>query len=350
MTDTKDTANIESWQDFLIQQGALITGGLVTSFGETPTDYPELKATLTDLGDLGVLALEGTDSKRFLQGQSTSDTAQLRANIVLPGAVCNAKGRMLSSYHAIEPETDKLLLIMHRPLVDKTINNLGKYAAFFKTSLNNASDNYRLLGISGGDCESVLETHFDGIPTAVNQLCITENYLLLRTSPRQFLVLVKAALAEQLWQKLAISFTPTGIAYWQLQSIRAGQARVQSETIEQFVPQMLNLQVTGAVNFKKGCYTGQEIVARMQYLGKLKRRTYRVILKNATPPQVATEIYDSANNKLVGSVLSAASADESSCEMLAVLHEEQATASSFIINSETVAVDIAELPYSFISP
>ena len=350
MADTKNTDTIQGWQDFLTQQGATITAGLATSFGETPGNYPGLSATLTDLGDLGVLALEGTDSKRFLQGQSTSDTEQLNADTVLPGAICNAKGRMLTSYHAVEPETDAVLLVMHRPLVDTTIDNLGKYAAFFKTTLSNASDDYRLLGISGADCESILEGQFDAIPTAINQLCITENGLLLRISPQQFLVIVKAASAEQLWQKLALSFTPTGLAYWRLQSIRAGQASVQAETFEQFVPQMLNLQATGAVNFKKGCYTGQEIVARMQYLGKLKRRTYRVIIEASTPPQVATEIYDSANNKLVGSVLLAASADEKNTEMLAVLHEEQADASAFIINGETVTASIAELPYSLTSP
>ena len=350
MTDTKNTDTIKSWQDFLAQQGATITEGLVTSFGETPANYPGLSATLTDLSDLGVLALEGADSKRFLQGQSTSDTEQLNADTALPGAICNAKGRMLTSYRAVEPETDSVLLVMHRPLVDTTINNLGKYAAFFKTTLSNASDDYRLLGISGSDCESILEGQFDAIPTAINQLCITGGCLLLRISPQQFLVIVKTDLVEQLWQKLAQSFTPTGMAYWQLQSIRAGQARVQAETAEQFVPQMLNLQATGAVNFKKGCYTGQEIVARMQYLGKLKRRTYRVIIEASTPPQVATDIYDSANNKLVGSVLLAASADEKNTEMLAVLHEEQADASAFIIDGETVTVSIAELPYSLTSP
>ena len=350
MADTKNTDTIKSWQDFLAQQGATLTEGLISSFGETPANYPGLSATLTDLSDLGVLALEGADSKRFLQGQSTSDTEQLNADTALPGAICNAKGRMLTTYHAVEPETDTVLLVMQRPLVDTTINNLGKYAAFFKTTLSDASENYRLLGISGSDCESVLKDHFDTIPTASNQLCITEGYLLLRTSPQQFLVIVKAASVEQLWQKLARSFTPTGLAYWQLQSIRAGQARVQAETVEQFVPQMLNLQATGAVNFKKGCYTGQEIVARMQYLGKLKRRTYRVIIEASMPPQVATEIYDSANNKLVGSVVMSAPANEKSVEMLAVLHEEQADASSFVIDGETVKVCIADLPYSLTSP
>ena len=346
MADMKDSDTIQDWLSFLSQQGATLTNGLVNAFGETASSYPALSATLTDLGDWGVLALEGADSKRFLQGQSTSDTEQLNAETALPGAICNAKGRMLSSYLAVEATTDTLLLVMHRPLVATTIDNLGKYAAFFKTTLSDVSADYRLLGLSGPDCEAKLQQQFAVIPTAVNQLCINKDGLLLRVSAQQFLVIVSANNAEGLWQQLSQSFTPTGPGYWQLHAIRAGLAAVQLETAEQFVPQMLNLQATGAVNFKKGCYTGQEIVARMQYLGKLKRRTYRVILDTSERPKPATEIYASASNKLVGNVLMAAPADEQSTEILAVLHEDQAEASSFIIDGETISVSIAELPYS----
>jgi len=350
MANTKDNDLAQDWQNFLSQQGAIHSAGIISAFGETPSDYPQRNATLTDLGDLGVLALEGVDSKRFLQGQSTSDSEQLNDSTALPGAICNAKGRMLTSYYAVEPKADTVLLLMHRPLVATTIDNLGKYAAFFKTTLSNASTEYRLLGISGPDCEALLEGHFETIPTVLNQLYRSENQLLLRISAQQFLVIVTVETAEGLWQKLAADFTPTGIGYWQLQSIRAGLAQVRTEIFEQFVPQMLNLQATGAVNFKKGCYTGQEIVARMQYLGKLKRRTYRVILTDIKPPPAGIEIYASADNKLVGSVLMAAPADDKNTEMLAVLHEEQADASSFIIAGETVAASIAALPYSLTSP
>jgi len=339
---------MNEWQVFLTQQGATITDGLATAFSESPVDYPKLKATLTDLGDQGVLALKGIDSKRFLQGQSTSDTSQLDEHTSLPGAICNPKGRMLTSYQALEPVADSVLLVMHRPLVDTTIDNVGKYAAFFKTSLSNVSDEYRLLGISGPDCESALEPCFDITPTAINQIVISGDYLLLRISAQQFLIIVIAEAAEALWLKLASSCIPTGISYWHLQSIQAGLAQVRAETFEQFVPQMLNLQATGAVNFKKGCYTGQEIVARMQYLGKLKRRTYRVIIDGSNPPETGTEIHACETNKLVGIVLMAAPANEKNTEMLAVLHEEQADASSFIIDGETVKASIAELPYSLI--
>jgi len=349
MANTNHTDFMNEWLLFLTEQGATIIDGLATAFGESPADYPALKVTLTDLGDQGVLALKGIDSKRFLQGQSTSDTSQLDEHTSLPGAICNPKGRMLTSYQALEPVTDSVLLVMHRSLVDTTINNVGKYAAFFKTSLSNASDEYRLFGISGPDCEAALESCFDVKPTAINQIVISGDCLLLRIATQQLLVIVTTGAAEALWLKLASTCTPTGISYWHLQSIQAGLAQVRAETFEQFVPQMFNLQATGAVNFKKGCYTGQEIVARMQYLGKLKRRTYRVIIDDSNPPDAGTEIYASETNKLVGSVLMAAPANEKNTEMLAVLHEEQADASSFVINGEAVKVSIAELPYPLTS-
>ena len=346
MADTEDTGTMNDWLNFFAQQGATITDGLATSFGETSADYPGLKATVADLSDLGILSLEGADTQRFLQGQSTSDTSQLNENTSLPGAICNPKGRMLTSYQAIEPVVDTVLLAMHRPLVETTLNSLGKYAAFFKTTLNNASDDYHLLGISGSDCKPLLDQLFDNVPQDINQLCIGKNYLLLRISAQQFLLIVNVAVAEAFWKKLSATIQPVGIGYWQLQSIRAGLAQVHAEIAEQFVPQMLNLQATGAVSFKKGCYTGQEIVARMQYLGKLKRRTYRVIIEDAKPPRQGAEIYSSSDNKLVGSVLLAAPADGKSSECLAILHEEQAGATSLIIGGKTTAVRIAELPYT----
>lgn len=346
MANTKDTGTPGDWLSFLTQHGATTNGELATSFGETSDEYSRLGATLSDLGDLGVLALEGPDTKRFLQGQSTSDCEQLSPDKALPGAICNAKGRMLTSYQAIEAKADTLLLVMQRPLVDTTIHSLTKYAAFFKTALSNASEQYHLLGISGPDCESVLSEHFNAVPTTINQLCIGDDYLLLRISAQQFLLIANVAAAKTLWLKLAKRLTPVGIDYWQLQLIRAGLAQVHAETVEQFVPQMLNLQATEAVSFKKGCYTGQEIVARMQYLGKLKRRTYRVIIKAAKPPRAGAEIYSSPDNKQVGSVLMAAPAGQNSAEMLALLHEDQATASAFIIDGDIIAVEIAELPYS----
>ena len=112
---------------------------------------------------------------------------------------------------------------------------------------------------------------------------------------------------------------------------------------------MLNLQAMGAVSFKKGCYTGQEIVARMQYLGKLKRRTYRVIIEKAKPPKRGAEIYSSPDNKLIGTVLSAAPADDKNAEVLAILHEDQANATSFIIDRQVAAVRIVDLPYTLSS-
>ncbi len=348
MANQKDTFTTSNWLKYLTQQGATTRDGLTTSFGESPDNYPDLMATLTDLSNLGILTLEGPDTKRFLQGQSTSNINELNENTTLPGAICNPKGRMLTSYQAIEPLTEKIFLVMQRPLVNTTINSLDKYAAFFKTTLTDSSEEYRCFGISGPACEVQLEQHFDTVPKDINQLCIGEDYLLLRLCAHQFLLIVDVTMAAEHWQKLTAIFKPVGIGYWHLQSIRAGLAHVQPETTEQFVPQMLNLQATGAVDFKKGCYTGQEIVARMQYLGKLKRRTYRVIIENPSPPKIGTALYAS-DNKLIGSVLLAAPADGKHCEMLAVLHESQAHASTLIIDGNTVNVTIAELPYPIVS-
>src|SRR5690606_16918756 len=113
---------------------------------------------------------------------------------------------------------------------------------------------------------------------------------LVALSPGRSLLVVGADRAEAVWTRLAARAIPAGVPLWTLLAIRDGQGEVRPETREEFIPQMLNLQHTGAVSFRKGCYTGQEIVARMQYLGKLKRRMYRLAIPIADTPAPGAEI------------------------------------------------------------
>lgn len=337
---------MNNWLDFLAQQSATIINGQACSFGETADDYAELSAALCDLSNLGIMALEGPDTERFLQGQSTNDITKLDTSTIMPGAICNPKGRMLTSYYTLKPRAETLLLVMDRLLVNTTLACIQKYAAFFKTELTDATTKFRVLGICGPACEDLLAKHFKAWPEHINQSCTGENYLLSRISEQQFLLVVEEAEVQALWLTLSTVFKPTGINYWHLHSIRAGRAQVQAETTEQFIPQMLNLQATGAISFKKGCYTGQEIVARMQYLGKLKRHTYRLVIESASIPTIGLDLYRSGDGKSIGTVVAAALTGSNSCEVLAVLQEDHAALTSLLIDDKTVASHVADLPYS----
>ncbi len=348
---------MNNWQHFLEQHGAEWINdhegsGHVTSFGESPTDYNNLSDTLCDLGNLGILSAKGPDSRKFLQGQTTCDVLELVPGSSTPGAICNPKGRMLTSFQAYIETEEQLLLSMDKALIKPTLASIEKYAAFFKTNLADNSDDYRLFGVSGPTIEKTLLKLFPSIPITNTFIKDTEGTLLSRLNSELFIIISKAKQAQIVWEQLAPDLQPVGLPWWQLQLIKAGLASVSAALSEQFVPQMFNLHTIGGISFNKGCYTGQEVVARMQYLGQLKRRTYRLTLTpiptntQAFIPAPGTDIVD-AEGKSVGTVIDAAPSDSERLAMLAVLRERGLEQIPLVIAGQTFAVDFNDLPYEF---
>jgi len=336
---------MSNWQQLLESAGARYSGECVMSFGESPREYPGIANGLSPLDNLGMLAVRGTEGTKFLQGQSTCNFQDLAVGGVTPGALCNVKGRMISSFIACRTSAEEVLLSMDRTLVGPTITQLKKFAVFFKTELIDASDTYRQLGLAGSGLGESLKPRFETLPEhgasvedeQGNRLePLTEGIYLL-VSPRES--------APELWQSLSSEVTPVGLPWWQLQLVRAGLAAVTEAVSEQLVPQMLNYQATGGISFTKGCYTGQEVVARMQYLGTLKRRTYRIKANTSAVPAIGTEI-STADGKNVGRVVLAAPEDENHIALLAVLREAALNQTQLTINGESVAITLEDLPYS----
>lgn len=318
--------------------------GSAISFGESFADYGGITNAICDLGNLGVLSLQGPDSRKFLQGQSTCDILALAPGDSTPGAICNPKGRMITSFQAYVKTEDHVLLSMNKALAEPTLVALEKYAAFFKTSLTDDGDAYRQFGLTGPSIDEALLTLFPSIPAPNNFVTDSVGNILGCIAENLFTVITNASDAEELWTQLTQKIPSVGLPWWQLQLIRAGQASVTTALSEKLVPQMLNLQATRAISFDKGCYTGQEVVARMQYLGKLKRRTYIVKASSTKIPVPGTEI-NAKEGKLVGTVVQAAPADLNNFEMLAVLREAAIGQNELLISGETVPVKFGELPY-----
>ncbi len=348
---------MNSWHQFLAQQGGRFDRGITVSFGETAGDYATLGATttLTDIGDQGLLSLSGAQSAKFLQGQVTCDVNALNGSTSIPGAICNLKGRVTTSFRLITTapatgETNQILMLMHRELVPPTIVTLSKYAVFSKTSLHDCSDDYRQFGVAGPHSTAALATLFEEIPGAINQTVEGELATLIRIAAERFIVVVAQANAAAVWRKLAANATAVGLPFWQLLDVRAGFAGVCPETSGEFVPQMLNYQALGAVSFKKGCYTGQEIVARMQYLGKLKRRLYRLSVDTVDVCHPGAVITGVDSTQEVGQVALAAAANATTQEILAVLTQEATQQRHLTIADTPVAVTLLPLPYSLDTP
>lgn len=278
----------------------------------------------------GVIAVEGPDSARFLHGQLTCDVNALQVGQSTLGARCNPKGRMQSSFRLLRAGAELYYLVMHRELVERQLGELKKYAVFFKAQLSDVSQDWLRLGLLGPDFGAAL-THAElPCPEEARTAVFAGGTLVLKTGAETAEAWLVPDAARSALERLCSVATPANLQAWLLGQVRSGVGMVFPETYEAFIPQMLNLQQLDGVSFRKGCYTGQEIVARMQYLGKLKRRMYRLLLSGETLPPPATGILDRDSGQTVGEVVMAARS-ESGVEVLAVLQKDAAQLATLVV-------------------
>ncbi|WPN99695.1 folate-binding protein YgfZ [Pseudomonas sp. MUP55] len=290
----------------------------------------------------GILAVRGADAAKFLQGQLTCNLNYLSDTQASLGARCTQKGRMQSSFRILL-QGDGVLLAMASELLEPQLADLKKYAVFSKSKLTDESAAWVRFGLANAD--QTLSALGLALPVETDSVARTEALIAIRVSPGRAELWAPAEQAEQLRSQLAATLPQADLNEWLLGQIRAGIGQVMAQTRELFIPQMLNLQAVGGVSFKKGCYTGQEIVARMQYLGKLKRRLYRLSLAAAELPEPGTALFSPSHNSSVGEVVIAAKADQS-IELLAVLQAEAAEQGDVRLGSlEGPGLQMLDLPY-----
>jgi len=290
----------------------------------------------------GVLAVRGADAGKFLQGQLTCNINYLSDDRASLGARCTQKGRMQSSFRIVL-EGDGVLLAMAGELLEPQLADLKKYAVFSKSKLTDESTSWVRFGLEHGD--AALRNLGLELPADTDSVVRHEGLIAIRVSPDRAELWVPADQADAIKGKLSAQLSEAELNQWLLGQIRAGIGQVMPSTRELFIPQMLNLQAVGGVSFKKGCYTGQEIVARMQYLGKLKRRLYRVQLDASELPEPGTPLFAPSHGSSIGEVVLAARA-EKNIELLAVLQAEAADAGDLHLGTgEGPALHLLDLPY-----
>ncbi|MHC8393362.1 CAF17-like 4Fe-4S cluster assembly/insertion protein YgfZ [Pseudomonas sp. LB3P93] len=290
----------------------------------------------------GVLAVRGADASKFLQGQLTCNLNYLSDTQASLGARCTQKGRMQSSFRILL-EGDGVLLAMATELLEPQLADLKKYAVFSKSKLTDESAAWVRFGLDHGD--AALSSLGLELPADTDSVVRHEGLIAIRVSPNRAELWVAADKAEVTKGKLSALLTEGTLNQWLLGQIRAGIGQVMPSTRELFIPQMLNLQAVGGVSFKKGCYTGQEIVARMQYLGKLKRRLYRLTLDASELPEPGTQLFSPSHGSSIGEVVLAAN-DGQNIELLAVLQAEAAEGGDIHLGAlEGPALHLLDLPY-----
>ena len=300
-----------SWNEYLSSQGGRHSAtepARVGDFGRalTPADLAEgFAAAITDQG---LIAVSGDEAASFLHKQLTNDVEHLGMAEVRLAGYCTPKGRLQASF-LMWRDAESIYLQLPRELQAALQKRLTMFVMRTKAALRDGAPE-ALIGFGGAKAQAALEQLFGALPATPYSKLEHERGTLVRMAdafgaPRYQWLATNAA-AQAAWPALAASLTLGGDDAWHLSSIHAGVPEITLKTQEQFVPQMVNLEILGGVNFKKGCYPGQEIVARSQYLGKLKRRTALASIAGADAAP-GDEVFDLADpDQPCGMVVNAA--------------------------------------------
>jgi len=282
---------MNNWNQFLQAQGARAADQAdagTADFGVALSVAQLQEGFLATLSDQGLIGVSGDDAASFLHGQLTNDVEHLNGEQVRLAGYCTPKGRLLASFLMWRNATT-IYLQVSRGIQAPIQKRLQMFVLRAKAKLHDATQDEAtqvILGLGGKHASAVLPQWFDSLPATPFSKVEGNAGTLLRVAdafglPR-YQWLTSAANAEAVWPQLAARLARGGNDAWRLSEIHAGVPQISLPTQEQFVPQMVNFELLGGVNFKKGCYPGQEIVARSQYLGKLKRRTTLVSIDNAS--------------------------------------------------------------------
>jgi folate-binding protein YgfZ len=248
------------------------------------------------LHHLGVIKVEGDDAAKFLHGQLTQDFALLGTDGARLAALCSPKGRMLASFIGFKCADSSILLICSRDLLLQTMKRLSMFVLRAKVKLSDATDQFALWGLSGDAAAAVLPGSAKPW-TKVEKEGINLVQLFTGLGLQRVLYVAAAGAVP------AYSTLPPAI--WDWLEVQSGVANVGADATDKYVPQMLNYESIGGVNFKKGCYPGQEVVARSQFRGTLKRRAF--LIHSDTPLDIGAEIYANASEtESVATVVQAA--------------------------------------------
>lgn len=338
-----------TWQTFLANQGAQYSGDVAIRFADDSRQDVARAAQGTivvPLIQFGAIRASGEDACGFLHNLFSNDIKKLGSNEAHFNSFNSPKGRMLASMIVWREGSDYILALssdIHAAMLKK----LSMYVLRSKVRLMDDGADAALIGLAGPQAGAALEAAGLGIP-GTQMATAAGLATVVRLDDARFIVSAPIAEAPNLWSKfVAAGALPAGTAAWQWLDIRAGQPVITQAVQEEFVPQMLNFELIGGVSFSKGCYPGQEIVARTHYLGKLKKRMYRIHVEtDALPP--ATEVYaPDFGEQSAGKIVSSAPSPDGGFDALVVLQTSSADAGVVTVGAPNgPAATFLPLPYA----
>jgi hypothetical protein len=338
---------IESWKTFLRTQGAAIENGTVLHFGDPAAELAAAASgtVMADLSQLGVIAFRGDDTTTFLQGQLTNDVHGLHADAAQWNGYCSPKGRLLGNFLMWRQDEDYCLQLSG-DILPSVLKRLSMFILRAKVEARDASDETVRLVVAGKAAQASVSAAMGAMPEAAMRSVVSDAGQVIRVADDKFVLSIAPGHAAMVWQVLRQSAVPVGAPVWDWLRLNAGIPMIVAATQEQFVPQMVNLETIGGVSFQKGCYPGQEIVARSQYLGKLKRRMFLAHVDVEAAPGDNLYSADFAG-QATGTVVNVAPAPAGGFDVLAVAQVESANTQTLHLKAaDGAALSLKPLPYA----
>lgn len=332
----------QTWQDFLQNQNAVIENGSVTHFGNLTAEleHTQTGTIVVDLSQFGVIRFFGEDAQSFLQGQLTCDVNKVSGQLAQIGSYCTPKGRMLASFHLWKSD-GAYLMQLPIDLCASIQKRLSMFVMRAKVKLADESDSLVRIGFAGSGSAAVVEM-LKGDSPLLSVISHARDCFELITTPGK---------APAIWTRLTEYAKPVGVACWDWIAIRSGVPVILPATQDLFIPQMVNLDIIEGVSFKKGCYPGQEIVARTHYLGKIKRRMYLANIQTIESVVAGDELFSaSMAEQSCGKIVNAVSSPNGGIDVLAVIQVSSVEEGDiYCKKSDGSKLDINQLPYTLAS-
>ncbi|MCK5669152.1 MAG: folate-binding protein YgfZ [Gammaproteobacteria bacterium] len=309
------------WQAFLITQGGIVEDGVLLGFSEY--DNKTFDNFITDLSHLALIDVSGEDANDFLNGQFTTNIKQLAKDHLQFSAWCNPKGQVKTTFYIYRNETG-FNILLPVDLRDSFIKQLQMYIMRANVKLIDKSNKLVRVGIQTNNNKLLAELmgprpeQNSGITIQNDLHClhafgsenISQRYIFIGSVERN----------KILWKDFSKNSCPVGAALWELLDIQAAYPWLSSQTTEKFLPQMLNLDLIDGLNYQKGCFPGQEIIARLHFRGQLKRSLYLATCSLDAQPEITDQLYISDHKNSVGIVINV-QAFEDKYYLLAVIEK-----------------------------
>ncbi|NND68486.1 MAG: folate-binding protein YgfZ [Halioglobus sp.] len=306
-----------------------------------------------------LLLITGPDTLTFLQGQTTCDTSTLDAAGTLHGVYCTPKGRVVCDFLLLPLGADRYALRMRRDIRASSAAVFGKYIVFSKADIDADKDTWRVGGLWGEDAAAVLQDVFGGCPQGMGQIHSGPGCAVVARDDEgtRFELFLEAPGSDEQITALEKSTAAGDEADWRALDIAAGIARIEAPLVDELVPQTVNYDRTGHISFTKGCYTGQEVVARLHYRGKSKRRGFATELATELATKIATtadgtdglepgtELFASTSSSSVGHLVNSA-VTESGAYAFVSATLDGAEAGLHLARPDGPALSLVALPYS----